>query len=268
MNCRRWCFGVTVVVVAIGSGGIPAVAQQSPPAIEVPAVTVPAVTLPVPRGGPEIATPPISTPPISTPPISTPPVHTPAIETPVGTVPSVSVPPVKVGSVTVPSVKTVPAPSGEEPAGGGGGTAKPTASDPPSAGASSEHPAQRATPALAVRGTATRRSEGAAPAATRTHATEGRAPSPRSRDRGRRATSTAHHVARRLDRDATPAIAVLDDRAARAPVPVADNVERHEADARPLVDAVGSALDLAPLLMALALGGALCAVSRQMRRLG
>jgi hypothetical protein len=258
MNCRRWCFGVTVVVVAIGTGGIPAVAQQSPPAIEVPAVTVPAVTLPVPPGGPEIATPPISTPPV----------RTPAIETPVGTVPSVTVPPLKVDSVTVPSVKTAPAPSGEEPAAGGGGTAKPTASNPPSAGASSAQPAPRATPALvAVRGTATRRSEGAARAATRTHATEGRAPSRRTRSPEHRATSAAHHVAPRLDRDAAPAIAVLDDRAARAPVPVAHSV-RQERDARPLVDALGPALDVAPLLMALALGGALCAVSRQMRRVG
>jgi hypothetical protein len=118
-----------------------------------------------------------------------------------------------------------------------------------------------------VRGTATRRSASAAPAAPRTEATEGRAGSQRTRSPERRATSTAHHVAHRLDRDAAPAIAVLDDRAARGPVPVAHSV-RQERDARPLVDALGPALDLAPLLMALALGGALCAVSRQMRRVG
>jgi hypothetical protein len=85
----------------------------------------------------------------------------------------------------------------------------------------------------------------------------------------RRATSTADHVTRaRVDREPAPAIRVLDDRDARAPVPVADSVERHEADARPLVDALGRALDLAPILMALALGGALCVLSRQLQRAG
>jgi hypothetical protein len=262
MNCRRWCFGVTVVVVAIGIGGIPAVAQQSPPSIEVPAVTVPAVTVPVPRGGPEIATPPISTPPISTRPVKTPP-----IETPVGTVPSVSVPSVKVGSVTVPAVKTVPASSAGEPPAGGGGTAKPSPSDPPSAGGSSEQPAPHAAPALAVRGAATRRSERAAPAATRPAAAD--VPDRGARSPRRRATSTADHNApSRVDRDTAPAIGLLDDRAGPTPVQVADKVERHDADARPLVDALGPALDVAPLLMALALGGALCVVSRQIRRAG
>jgi hypothetical protein len=258
MNCRRWCFGVTVVVVAIGIGGIPAVAQQSPPAVEVPAVTVRAVTVPAPRGGPEIATPPISTPTISTPPVRTP---------PVGTVPSVAVPSVKVGSVTVPAVKTVPASSGGEPPAGGGGTAKPSPSDPPSAGGSSEQPAPHAAPAVAVRGTMTQHSERAAPAATRPAAAD--APDRLARSPRSRATSTADHTApSRVDRHTAPAIGVLDDRAAPTPVPVAHDVKRHDADARPLVDALGPALDVAPLLMALALGGALCVVSRQMRRAG
>lgn len=270
MNCRRWCFGVTVVVVAIGTGGIPAVAQQSPPTVEVPAVTVPAVTvpavtIPVPHGGPAI-----TTPPISTPPISTPPVHTPSITTPVGTVPSVSVPAVKVGSVTVPPVKTVPAPGGGKPAIGGGETTKPSTGNPPSAGASSERPERRATPALAVEGATARRSDTATPAATRPAASDPpdrRAAAPHTRVR--HATPTADRVApMRADRKTAPASEVLDDRDALAPVPVADRVERHDADARPLIDALGRAFDIAPILMALALGGALCVVSRQMRRVG
>jgi hypothetical protein len=266
MNCRRWCFGVTVVVVAVGIGGIPAVAQQSPPVVEVPGVTVPAVTLPLPRGGPEIATPPISTPPISTPPV-----NTPAIVTPVATVPAISVPSVKVGAVTVPAVKTAPAPTADKPPTGGGQGTTPGASDPPSGGASSGQTERRATPALAVRGAAARRSEGAPPAAPQPDAAakapESRAQSPRAR--GRRATSTADPVAHApADRETAPAIGVLDDRQARAPVPVADGVERHETDARPLIDALGHALDLAPILMALALGGALCVLSRRTWRAG
>jgi hypothetical protein len=270
MNCRRWCFGVTVVVVAVGMGGIPAAAQQSPPAVEVPGVTLPAVTIPVPHGVPAIATPPISTPPISTPPV-----QTPAIVTPVGTVPSVTVPAVKIAPVTVPAVKTAPAGSGGAPATGSGESPKAGASDPPSTGASgggaqtgrSERPAARA---LAVRGTVARRREAAAPAPSSPDAAEAperRAPAPPIR--GRHATATADRVIQtRPDRQTAPAALVLDDRAARAPVPVADSVERHEAVARPLVDALGRALDLVPILMALALGGALCVVSRQLRRAG
>jgi hypothetical protein len=270
MNCRRWCIGVTVVVVAVGMGGIPAAAQQSPPAVEVPGVTQPAVTIPVPHGAREIATPPISTPPISTPPV-----QTPAIVTPVGTVPSVTVPSVKIAPVTVPAVKTVPAGSGGAPATGGGESPKPSASDPPSAGtsrggAASGRSERSATPALAVRGTAARRSERASPAPSSPDAPEaldGRAPSPPTR--GRHATATADRVVHPgASRQTEPAARVLDDRAARAPVPVADSVERHEAVARPLVDALGRALDLAPILMALALGGALFVVSRQLRRAG
>ncbi|MEN3285183.1 MAG: hypothetical protein V7607_6323 [Solirubrobacteraceae bacterium] len=82
----------------------------------------------------------------------------------------------------------------------------------------------------------------------------------------RHVASSAEPVHAPASRAATPAVRVLDDREARAPIPVADTIERHEADARPLIDALGRALDLAPLLMALALGGALCVVSRQMRR--
>jgi hypothetical protein len=230
-------------------------------------VTVPAVTIPVPHGGPEM-----TTPPISTPPISTPPVRTPAITTPVGTVPSVSVPAVKVGSVTVPPVKTVPAPSGGKPATGGGETAKPSTSDPPSAGASSEQPERRPTPTLAVRDATARRSKSAAPAATRPAAgdpPESRAAAPRTRVHHATPTADRARVApTRADRNTAPAVEVLDDRAARAPVPVADRVERNDADARPLIDALGRAFDVAPILMALALGGALCVVSRQMRRVG
>jgi hypothetical protein len=268
MNCRRWCFGVTVVVVAIGMGGRPAAAQQPLPAVEVPkvevpGVTVPSVTVPVPPGGPKIATPPVSTPPISTPPV-----HTPALVTPVGTVPSVSVPPVAVGSVTVSAVRTVPASTGAKPPAGGGESPK-ASEPPPSAGASAAQPEPRATPALAVRGTSTRQREGAAavrPSATGTTAGGAERRGESRPTRRRQAAPTAQPARAPAGRATTPAVRVRDDREARAPIPVADTIERHQADARPLIDALGRALDLAPLLMALALGGALCVVSRQMRR--
>jgi hypothetical protein len=50
-----------------------------------------------------------------------------------------------------------------------------------------------------------------------------------------------------------------------AAVPVADAAERHEAAERPLIDSLGSTLRLAPILMVLALAGALCAASRLRR---
>src|SRR4029453_13321322 len=115
-----------------------------------------------------------------------------------------------------------------------------------------------------------RRSDAATPGATRPAAStppDRRAAAPPTRVR--HATPTADRVAPpRADRKPAPAIEVLDARDARAPVPVADRVERHDADARPLIDALGRAFDVAPILMALALGGALCVVSRQRRRVG
>jgi hypothetical protein len=270
MNCRRWCFGVTVVVVAIGMGGLPAAAQQPLPAVEVPkvevpGVTVPSVTVPVPSGGPKIATAQVSTPPISTPAV-----HTPALATPVGTVASVSVPPVTVGSITVSPVRTAPATTGGHPPAGGGESSK-ASEPPPSAEASAARPEPRATPALAVRGTSARHRDGAASVRPSAPGAAGSADQrAASRSTGRRHAASSEPVAVRAPADSalTSAIRVLDDREARTAVPVAETIERHQADARPLIDALGRALDLAPLLMALALGGALCVVSRQMRRAG
>jgi hypothetical protein len=95
---------------------------------------------------------------------------------------------------------------------------------------------------------------------------EGADPRVASRSPARRqAASTADPglVEPSADRAPVPAIRVLDTRDRSG---VADAVERHEADARPFVDALGRAFDLAPILLALALGGALCVASRRLRR--
>jgi hypothetical protein len=274
MICRRWCFGVTVVVVAIGAGGLPAAAQQPPlavevPKVEVPGVTVPSITVPVPRGGPAIATPPISTPPIETPAVRTPP-----IQTPVGTVPSVAVSSVKVAPVTVSPVKTVPPSDAAKPAPAGGGSARPSAAHAPAASTQAQRSAGHA---VAVRGAATGVGESSSPTrpASAPDAAESADPGAASHSPAKRRTaSTTDPVAvkPRGDRPQAPAVRALDDRDRAATVvpvvPVVEAAERHGADARPLVDALGRALDLTPLLMALALGGALCVVSRQLRRAG
>jgi hypothetical protein len=271
MHRRRWWFGVTVVV-AVGMGGVPAAAQQSPPAselpkVEVPAVTVPPVEVPVPGGGPAI-----STPAISTPAVSTPPVRTPTIVTPVGTVPSVTVPSVKVAPVTASPVRTVPAsPGGEKPATGGGPSASPPTGDP--AG-----PAERrATPAVAVRGTSARHDDAQAPPAARApdtaeaadphsaparHAAEPVDPHPASSPGERRASPAEPIVRARVDRRTAPAV-----EAAPVKLPAANAADRRPAEAtRPLIDGLGDAFDLVPLLIALAFGGVLCVVSVRLRR--
>jgi hypothetical protein len=264
MICRRWCIGVTVVVVAVGMGGIPAAAQQSPltvevPKVEVPAVTVPPLTVPVPGGGPAIATPPISTPAISTPPVRTPP-----IETPIGSVPSVSVPSVKVAPVTVSPVRTVPAQSTGKPVTGGNPDGAPTEDHLPSASGSPDRIEPRTTPALAVRSATAHHAAQTSPVPPRRAAADTRLTA-RSTARPRAASSPTHPVARGpAQRDAPRAASVVEQRA--TPVPVADSAERHDGDARPLVDGLDDALRLAPLLMALALGGALCAVTSRLRR--
>jgi hypothetical protein len=256
MNCRRWCAGVTVVA-AVGIGGVPAGAQQSPPALKLPTVTVPPIDVPVPRGGPEIATPPISTPEISTPAV-----QTPAIKTPVATVPSVSVPPVTVEPVTVSPVRTVPAEhvSAGNPAAGG---EPPKQSDPPSAGASTDSPARPATPAIAVRDTTAHRT--ARPRAGSTHV-----PTPPRRHTATHATPrhsspspAPPDTRRRVVRDTAPS--PVADRRAPAAVSIAAAADRHESAERPLIDSLGRALRLAPILMALALAGALCVASRLRR---
>jgi hypothetical protein len=260
MNCRRWCAGVTVVVTAVGISGIPADAQQSPPALKLPAVTVPPIDVPVPHGAPKI-----STPPISTPEISTAPVQTPAIKTPVVTVPSVSVPAVKVEPVTVSPVRTVPA-------GGDGGAGKPTAaggapkqSDPASAGASTDPPPRAATPAIAVEDTTAHST--AQPRATPSHVpAAGRAQRPAHATPRRRVTSPAHpHVRPPVVGHTAPTRPVVADRDVPAALPIATAADRHEAAERPLIDSLGRALRLTPILMALALAGALCVASRLRR---
>jgi hypothetical protein len=263
MICRRWCFGVTVVVAAVGLSGIPAAAQE-PPAVEVPAVTLPAVEVPVPPGGPKVATPAISTPPITTPAVKTPPIQTPA-----GTVPSVSVPSVKVAPVTVSPVRTVPAQ--KAPPGGGAGEASKGA-DPPSASKPAEtvasKPAEtvahRATPAVAVRDATARdgtrgaaRPDSSARLTTRTH--ELAAP------RHRRSSPVAPLIRGRAHREPAPTVRVREPRATPVSVPVADAADRHETSARPVIDGLGSALRPVPILMALALAGALCVAARLRR---
>jgi hypothetical protein len=265
MNCRRWCVGVTVVVAAVGIGGIPAAAQQSPPAVKLPAVTVPPIDVPVPSGGPQIATPPISTPEISTPAV-----QTPAIQTPVGTVPSVSVPAVKVEPVTVSPVPTVPAggDSGGKPAAGGAGAGKPiagdappTRSDPPSAGASTDPPARPVAPAIAVRDTTAQHT--ARPRASSPHVPAARRGHRAAHATPRRRTPEQPDTRRPVVREAAPR--VVADRHTPAAVPIAVAADRHETDERPFIDSLGNALRLAPILMALALAGALCVASRLRR---
>lgn len=260
MNYRRWCAGVTVVVAAVGIGGIPAAAEQSPPALKLPAVTVPPIEVPVPRGGPKIATPPISTPEISTPPV-----QTPAIKTPVVTVPSVSVPAVKVEPVTVSPVRTVPAggDSAGKPTAGGGAPAQSAPLS--SAAASTDPPARAATPAIAVRDTTAHNA--AQPRASSSHVTAARRgrPAAHATPRRRAKSPTHAHVHPPVVRHTAPAPRVVADRPARAAVPIATAADRHETAERPLIDSLGSALRLTPILMALALAGALCVASRLRR---
>lgn len=261
MNCRRWCVGVTVVVAAVGIGGIPAAAQQTPPAVELPAVTVPAVDVPVPSGAPKVQTPPISTPEISTPAVKTPP-----IQTPVTTVPSVSVPAVKVAPVSVSPVRTVPAAGGPagKPTPGGGAGEVPKRTDPPSSGGAADRGARAAAPAVAVRDARSGSRPATTPHPQPAAAVHRRRPAQTAPDR--HATLTAHPRGQLpAARDTTPAPRVVRDRTLPAAVPVADAVERHEAAERPLIDSLGSALRLAPILMALALAGALCVGSRLRR---
>jgi hypothetical protein len=263
MPARRWCFGVTVVVAAIGTGGSPAVAQHSPPAIElpkveVPAVTVPPVDVPVPQGVPEV-----STPAISTPPVSTPAVQTPAIATPVGTVPSVSVPAVKVAPVTISPVRTVPDSRGGAPAtGGGAGASTP-------AGEAAGHDERRATPALAVRGASARHDRAKQAPATATPAgpasdtaeTADRRPADRATSR----SAAAPIVGSRVDRR-TVTQAVQTRHGAPVALPAENVADKRAPAARPLIDGLGDAFDLAPLLMASGLAGVLCAVSVRRRQ--
>ena len=267
MPARRWCFGVTVVIAAIGTGGSPAVAQQSPPAIElpkvgVPAVTVPPVDVPVPQGVPEV-----STPAISTPSVSTPAVQTPAIATPVGTVPSVSVPAVKVAPVTISPVKTVPDPRGGAPTTGGGAGASPPT------GEAAGNDERRTAPALAVRG-ASARHDGAKQAPATAAPAGPAADTAEAADHHPRARATARHSSRstaapivgsRVDRrTATPTVQTLDG--PHLALPAANVADKRNPEARPLIDGLGDAFDLAPLLMASGLAGVLCAVSVRRRQ--
>ncbi len=219
-------------------------------------MTLPPVEVPLPHGGPAVTTPPISTPAISTPPVTTP---------AVGPIPSVSVPAVKIPPVAVSPVKTVPAASAGKPSTGGAADPAPKPEDPPTGGGSAVHAERTAAPAVAVSGATARPEHERSPTAARPD------PAPRTYTAPHSAvrhvpTSTLPETRSRVDRRAAPAS--VERPAAPGPIPVADGIERHDADARPLVDALGRALDLGPILMALALGGALCAASSRLRRAG